>query len=100
MVFITLFIFSNSALRSGVPTNLVKASEIQDFEHTIVDSKNYATVIGTGDVDGDGFSDVILAEDGAGLFWYRYPNWDKHIIAVLDWGSEELVCEDINGDGY
>jgi hypothetical protein len=43
---------------------------------------------------------VIIAKDGVGLSWYSYPDWDEHVISVFDWGSEELACVDINGDGY
>jgi hypothetical protein len=100
LVLVAVLIFSSFSLRSGNLTNSVKASQVPVFIHAIVDNTSYAACVGTGDIDGDGFSDVIAAQDGVGLFWYRYPNWNKHLISAFDWGSEELVCADINGDGY
>ena len=94
-------IFAVTATRADSRGTIISApAQVRLFEHAIVDNASYATCVGTGDIDGDGFSDIIVANDGVGLSWYRYPDWDKHIIAVFDWGSEELVCADINGDGY
>jgi hypothetical protein len=99
IVFITILLFSHFALRNGDPT-LVNASEVRVFEHAVVDGANYATCVCSGDVDGDGFPDVIAAKDGVGLIWYRYPDWKNYSMGLFDWGSEEIVCADLNGDGY
>ena len=52
------------------------------------------------DVDGDGQTDIILA-DKKTIQWYEAPNWTKHIIA-RDLTERDNVCitaRDINGDG-
>jgi hypothetical protein len=100
LVFIAVLLFSHFALRSDDSSSLVKASEVRVFEHAIVNGTDNATCVCSGDVDGDGFSDVIVAKDGVGLSWYRYPGWNNYSIGLFDWQSEEIVCADINGDGY
>jgi len=52
------------------------------------------------DVDGDGRSDIVLA-DKKTVQWYRNPSWEKHVIAK-DLTERDNVCvtaRDIDGDG-
>ena len=52
------------------------------------------------DVDGDGLTDIVLA-DKKTVQWYQNPNWEKHIIAK-DLTKRDNVCvtaRDIDGDG-
>ena len=52
------------------------------------------------DVDGDGRTDIVLA-DKKTVQWYRNPSWEKHIIA-RDLTVRDNVCvaaRDIDGDG-
>lgn len=52
------------------------------------------------DVDGDGMTDIVLA-DKSTVQWYANPSWEKHIIA-RDLTKRDNVCvaaRDIDGDG-
>ncbi|MEO1527094.1 MAG: VCBS repeat-containing protein [Planctomycetota bacterium] len=52
------------------------------------------------DVDGDGLTDVILA-DKKTIQWYEAPKWTKHVVAK-DLTERDNVCitaRDIDGDG-
>ncbi len=52
------------------------------------------------DVDGDGKTDIVLA-DKKTVQWYQNPTWEKHIIAK-DLTERDNVCvsaRDIDGDG-
>lgn len=52
------------------------------------------------DVDGDGNQDILLA-DKRSYQWYRYPTWEKHIIAK-NLTLRDNVCitaRDLDGDG-
>jgi hypothetical protein len=53
-----------------------------------------------GDVDGDGKSDVLLA-DKKEIVWYHNPSWKRHVIASR-LSLKDNVClaaRDIDGDG-
>ncbi len=64
------------------------------------------TVIG--DVDGDGFDDIVvhtwgsnrgLVNDGV-LAWYKYPSWNKYTIASgKNYFGDDVVLSDIDNDG-
>ena len=52
------------------------------------------------DVDGDGKTDIVLA-DKKTIQWYQNPSWKKHVIAK-DLTERDNVCvtaRDIDGDG-
>ncbi|OPX28324.1 MAG: hypothetical protein B1H09_08005 [Gemmatimonadaceae bacterium 4484_173] len=57
-----------------------------------------------GDIDGDGYTDVVAAGSG-GLKWYANSdgtgeNWTKHGISTNRYGIHDIKIGDINGDGY
>lgn len=54
----------------------------------------------TGDVDGDGKPDILLADKNQ-IVWYHNPEWTKHIIAeqLTELDHVCLAAQDINGDG-
>ena len=52
------------------------------------------------DVDGDGRTDILLADKDL-IAWYQNPKWEKHIIAekLTDKDHVCIAARDINGDG-
>jgi hypothetical protein len=87
----------------GVPasgfSSVMSETACAVFNHVIVDNADYAIVRSVGDVDGDGFSDVIGAKTSAGLSWYKYPSWTKYSLCSLNWQAEDIESADIDGDG-
>lgn len=86
------FILSSSLRGADLPEFQWSEKEIDQIE------------IGYGlqltDVDGDGKTDILLA-DKKTVQWYRNPTWEKHVIA-RDLTVRDNVCvaaRDIDGDG-
>ena len=71
------------------------------FEHVIIDSEGpkdpWAKI--TGDIDGDGFADVIIGGRQGPLVWYAYPTWSKTIIADGGYKTVDGELGDVDGDG-
>ncbi len=77
------------------------------FRHIVVDpspqppgpnQRFHGDCKGVGDMNGDGFPDVIFA--GSEVAWYEWPTWKKHVVATTD--SEfttDMQIADVNGDG-
>lgn len=53
-----------------------------------------------GDVNGDGYLDILEGGGSLGnnVYWYRYPDWQKFLIGTQS-GGDDLQVADINGDG-
>ena len=72
------------------------------FEHVIIDGRGPQNphIKAVGDVDGDGFVDVVIpSSNGGPLVWYQYPNWTKHEIAPSGKWSCYARLVDMDGDG-
>jgi len=68
------------------------------FRHVIVDSEVHGAR-SIGDVDGDGFPDIIVGLNRVGLGWYEYPNWNKYSIKSIEWRADDIDSDDIDVDG-
>ena len=77
------------------------------FLHHVVDEEApggrdcCSDVVAVGDLDGDGFGDVVVGgEHGSepGLVWYQFPTWQRHAIGVGQFSTDGEVV-DLDGDG-
>ena len=60
-------------------------------------SKPYYKMLG--DIDGDGYLDIVVAGNDGPLVWYRYPNWAKTEIAAEGWQGVKGEVGDVDKDG-
>jgi FG-GAP-like repeat len=80
----------------------VRADEVPEFKWRAVEIDQIE--IGYGlqltDVDGDGKTDIVLA-DKSTIQWYESPHWTKHVIAknLTERDNVCVAAKDIDGDG-
>jgi FG-GAP-like repeat len=67
------------------------------FSRIVLDAKQSPWGKAIGDMDGDGFPDVLAGFACGGVYWYAYPTWTKHFIGNN--GGDDLQVADINNDG-
>jgi len=71
------------------------------FEHVVVDGQGpkdpWAKIVG--DIDGDGFADIIIGGRNGPLVWYSYPDWSKSVISEGGYKTVDGEAGDVDGDG-
>jgi hypothetical protein len=78
-----------------------KESERRDlrFEHRVVDAEFWGDCKAIGDINGDGFNDLLLANRDW-LIWYAYPDWTRTIISRdAENFTTDMEVADIDRDG-
>lgn len=80
-----------------VTVNFSQAEREVPFEYKILDGEMSGDCKMLGDIDGDGFLDIVIA--GYKMYWYAYPNWTKTLIANSDTEfTTDAELGDIDGD--
>ncbi len=71
------------------------------FEHVIVDREGpkdpWAKILG--DIDGDGFADIVIGGRRGPLVWYKYPDWSKATITDGGYRTVDGELGDVDADG-
>ena len=71
------------------------------FNHIIIDADGpespYAKIFG--DINGDGFLDIIIGGSNGPLVWYAYPGWSKAVISEGGYETVDGEVGDIDRDG-
>lgn len=73
------------------------------WNHVVIDASMAGDDKALADIDGDGYVDIVVGgkrSENEPLTWYRYPNWQKYVIALpSDEFTTEMDVGDMDGDG-
>ena len=80
--------------------SLIQTTSPKFEAQTIDDNVSIGYGLATGDVDGDGKPDILLA-DKKQFIWYRNGDWKKFVMAenLTEHDNVCIAARDINGDG-
>ena len=89
---------AGNATTSASVTVTVSNTSSVPFTHAIIDNGFYGDCKAVGDINKDGYADVIVG--GSELVWYRYPSWTKTLIASAnEQFTTDMQVGDVDGDG-
>ncbi len=71
------------------------------FLHRIADNAGPKDkwIKATGDLNNDGFADIIIGGRVGPLVWYAYPDWKKTVVADSGYNGVDAEAVDVDGDG-
>jgi hypothetical protein len=88
-------LFSLALLSSSLP------AQTPSFKEQLIDDQiQIGYGLAAADVDGDGRTDILLADKNE-FVWYQNPTWQKHVITA-SLTAKDHVCiaaRDVDGDG-
>jgi hypothetical protein len=91
-----------AALLLGWAAGTPAAAQDIPFSHEVIAAvpPNGPDTKTVGDIDGDGFPDVIVASSTfEGMYWYRYPDWTRFTIRPTGGWTTDMQAGDVDGDG-
>jgi chitodextrinase len=72
------------------------------FDHVVIDHNGPSNMHSkaVGDINGDGFPDLVVAGTGGTIYWYADPSWVRHTVTTTGgrW-SDDIEVADVNRDG-
>jgi hypothetical protein len=84
-------------LHAGTPHDRLGAAPTT-FQRLVLDSGFAGDVKGIGDMDGDGFADLVIG--GFQMYVYRYPTWTRQLVATATVEfTTDMQLGDVDGDG-
>jgi hypothetical protein len=100
----TLFALTSACIISQMLAFSPVHAEI-NFPEVVLDPSFIAYERDVGDIDGDGFNDVVATSDGGETVqWFRAPEWNRQTLVTFTGTyrytrADDFKVADVNGDG-